>query len=99
MNRRPSAAVIWAPAACLMKIGSPPTPRNARTGEFTPPGMYLQASSNRLTFAPGRGSSSRQRRDRQAQADLEAACREIAGLGRASVGLHHLSGNGEADAL
>ena len=31
------------------KIGSPPTPRKARTGELTPPGMYLQASVNRLT--------------------------------------------------
>ena len=32
------------PAAFLKKIGSPPTPRKARTGELTPPGMYLQAS-------------------------------------------------------
>ena len=32
------------PRAFLKKIGSPPTPRNARTGELTPPGMYLQAS-------------------------------------------------------
>jgi hypothetical protein len=35
---------VCAPAAFLKKIGSPPTPRNARTGEFTPPGMYRQAS-------------------------------------------------------
>jgi len=33
------------------KIGSPPTPRKARTGELTPPGMYLQASVNRLKDA------------------------------------------------
>ena len=49
MNCRPSAAKRARPAACLKKIGSPPTPRNARTGEFTPPGMYLQASWYRLT--------------------------------------------------
>jgi hypothetical protein len=30
--------------AFLKKIGSPPTLRKARTGELTPPGMYLQAS-------------------------------------------------------
>ncbi len=49
MNLRPSAANVQAPAARLKKIGSPPTPRNARTGEFTPPGMYLQASVYKLT--------------------------------------------------
>jgi hypothetical protein len=29
----------------LVKNGSPPTPRNARTGEFTPPGMRFFADS------------------------------------------------------
>src|SRR5271163_4283728 len=48
MKRRPSAATTREPAAFLKKIGSPPTLRNARTGELTPPGMYLQASSYRL---------------------------------------------------
>jgi hypothetical protein len=39
MNRLPSCAVTQAPAALAKNTGSPPTPRNARTGEFTPPGM------------------------------------------------------------
>src|ERR1700690_1664554 len=48
MNARPSAAKVRAPEAFLKKIGSPPTLRNARTGEFTPPGIYRQASVYRL---------------------------------------------------
>src|SRR6267378_3785851 len=38
------------PAAFLRKMGSPPTLRNARTGELTPPGMYLQASWYKLNI-------------------------------------------------
>jgi hypothetical protein len=49
MNSRPSADQTCDPFARAKKIGSPPTPRNARTGEFTPPGMTLQASVKRLT--------------------------------------------------
>src|SRR5262245_3083580 len=30
-----------------MNTGSPPTARNARTGEFTPPGITCRARSNR----------------------------------------------------
>src|SRR5512134_1764873 len=37
-----------------MKAGSPPTPRNARTGELTPPAMTLDASSNNdMRSSPG----------------------------------------------
>src|SRR5450759_586550 len=36
----------WAPLPSRKKIGVPPTPRNARTGEFTPPGMSRWESSN-----------------------------------------------------
>src|SRR5512134_1085920 len=37
-----------------MKAGSPPTPRNARTGELTPPAMTLEASSNSdMRFSSG----------------------------------------------
>jgi hypothetical protein len=32
-----------------MKSGVPPTLRNARTGEFTPPGMDFRALANRLS--------------------------------------------------
>src|SRR5436190_19463479 len=32
-----------APLALLMKRGMPPTPRNARTGELTPPGIRSSA--------------------------------------------------------
>src|SRR5262249_56556172 len=35
-----------APSPCVTKTGSPPTAPNARTGEFTPPGMRACARSN-----------------------------------------------------
>src|SRR5262245_7613707 len=35
------------PDADSTKNGCPPTARNARTGEFTPPGMCLRASAKR----------------------------------------------------
>src|SRR5688500_3493359 len=34
----PSASQILAPSPLAATTGSPPTPRKARTGEFTPPG-------------------------------------------------------------
>src|SRR5580765_4826942 len=36
---------MYGPAARAMKRGVPPTARNARTGEFTPPGMTFWARS------------------------------------------------------
>ena len=42
----PSTSQIFAPAARSMKNGSHPTLRNARTGEFTPPGMRFCAARN-----------------------------------------------------
>ncbi|GAB4604584.1 hypothetical protein MOKP31_14120 [Mycobacterium avium subsp. hominissuis] len=42
----PSASVSRQPRAAVMNGGVPPTAVNARTGEFTPPGMTAQASSN-----------------------------------------------------
>src|SRR5262249_25315105 len=47
MYSRESASVIVAPLALLMKRGVPPTPRNARTGLLTPPGITFLARSNR----------------------------------------------------
>jgi len=44
----PSASQMWASRARAMKSGcGMPTLFIARTGEFTPPGMYLSASSYR----------------------------------------------------
>src|SRR6202012_5664205 len=40
----PSASVSQQPWASVMKRGVPPTALNARTGEFTPPGMTGRAS-------------------------------------------------------
>jgi hypothetical protein len=37
---------MFAPFALAMNNGLSPTPPNARTGEFTPPGRYLLASEN-----------------------------------------------------
>src|ERR1700681_2038823 len=39
----PSASQIRAPSPRAATTGSPPTPRNARTGEFTPPGKSSRA--------------------------------------------------------
>src|SRR2546427_12566807 len=46
MYSLPSTSQTQAPLALLTKNGCPPTARNARTGEFTPPGIYFSASSN-----------------------------------------------------
>src|SRR5690242_16694043 len=46
MYRLPSTSVIHAPWPLAKKTGSPPTPRNARTGEFTPPGSSSLARAN-----------------------------------------------------
>src|SRR5256885_6915239 len=45
----PSTSHTCAPLALLTKNGCPPTARNARTGEFTPPGMYFNASANKVS--------------------------------------------------
>src|SRR5690349_22700488 len=45
MYARPSASQMRLPSPCSMKRGVPPTARNARTGEFTPPGMSAFARS------------------------------------------------------
>ena len=42
-----SASQTEAPLARTAKNGFPPTARNARTGEFTPPGIHCNALSNR----------------------------------------------------
>src|SRR5208283_6249624 len=41
----PSTSQMCAPLARFTKNGCPPTARNARTGELTPPGMYFNASA------------------------------------------------------
>jgi hypothetical protein len=53
MKVLPSMSVIRAPAARRMKCGVPPTALNARTGEFTPPGMSVFARSNSLADCRG----------------------------------------------
>src|SRR5277367_4981676 len=97
MKRRPSAEVTWAPAAFLKNIGSPPTPRKARTGELTPPGMYLQASPYRLnSFSRdvARTLNSEGTR-RQAEPHFEAAGLTVGRLGGAAMSLHDLRSDGE----
>src|SRR4051812_41225011 len=46
MYSRPSTSQIREPSARSTKNGTPPTLRNARTGEFTPPGMCFKAAAN-----------------------------------------------------
>src|ERR1700738_629556 len=103
MKRRPSAAHTWGPDAFLKNTGSPPTPRKARTGELTPPGMYLQASSNRLKDYSHRVSRAGATVNSdgglgQAQTPSKAPG-AIAGTRAAAVGPHHLGGDGEANAF
>src|SRR6267143_3172687 len=44
----PSTSQIFGPSARSIKKGALPTLRNARTGEFTPPGMRFCAVANNL---------------------------------------------------
>jgi len=44
----PSTSVMVAPLALAINRGVPPTPRNARTGEFTPPGINSVARAKSL---------------------------------------------------
>ena len=48
MYVRPSASTTFDPHAREMNKGFPPTDLNARTGEFTPPGMILTARRKSL---------------------------------------------------
>src|SRR5687767_10653281 len=45
MYSLPSTSKTRAPFARSTKNGFPPTPRKARTGEFTPPGIHFRASA------------------------------------------------------
>src|SRR5689334_9994152 len=52
MYSLPSTSNKWDPAPLAMNKGFPPTALNARTGEFTPPGMIsLARSKSRLDFS------------------------------------------------
>src|SRR6202522_4092889 len=42
----PSTSKMWDPTPRAMNGGVPPTPRKARTGEFTPPGISFWAQAN-----------------------------------------------------
>src|SRR5471030_3326134 len=46
MYSRPSSSTTRAPRPSRRKTGVPPTARNARTGELTPPGMTSCERSN-----------------------------------------------------
>ena len=47
---RPSASVRYGPDPRTMNRGVPPTAPNARTGEFTPPGVTWSARENRSSL-------------------------------------------------
>src|SRR5271169_241057 len=49
MYELPSTSNTREPSARAMNRGVPPTPRNARTGEFTPPGMRSWARANQAS--------------------------------------------------
>ena len=48
MKTLPSTSRTEEPFARSMNSGVPPTDRNARTGEFTPPGIIFFANANSL---------------------------------------------------
>src|SRR5882672_4079555 len=50
MYARPSTSQMRLPSPRTMKRGTPPTARNARTGEFTPPGIVFRERSNSWSF-------------------------------------------------
>src|SRR5882672_511444 len=50
MYARPSASQMRLPSPRTTKRGTPPTARNARTGEFTPPGIVFRERSNSWSF-------------------------------------------------
>src|SRR5690606_22939453 len=66
MKRRPSTSQTCAPWARATKYGVPPTERNARTGEFTPPG--IRSSPRRYSDSFVRGSAMRPIRPRRSGA-------------------------------
>ena len=47
MYELPSTSKMREPSPRAMNRGVPPTPRKARTGEFTPPGMTSCARANK----------------------------------------------------
>src|SRR5690606_4658992 len=49
--RRPSTSYRYGPSPRTMNLGVPPTARNARTGELTPPGTTARARSYRAVEA------------------------------------------------
>src|SRR5690349_4540242 len=78
------------PLPLAMKIGSPPTPRNARTGELTPPGnscCALRKSSwdlGRINFGPPSQNRSL-RRGRIARPEWESSHEFCPHCGNAQV--------------
>src|SRR5882672_105570 len=56
MYSRPSASQMRLPSPRSMKGGVPPTARNARTGELTPPGIAFCERSNSKSFFEGMGA-------------------------------------------
>ncbi len=47
INLLSSSSQIWQPSPFFINNGAPSTDLNARTGEFTPPGKYVLAVSNK----------------------------------------------------
>src|SRR3989442_12718969 len=62
MYSRPSTSARLEPWPCATKKGVPPTARNARTGELTPPGITRWARSKRLSLVMGSVDVARARR-------------------------------------
>src|SRR3989442_14370082 len=60
---RPPTSQSLAPSPRARKNGSPPTPRKARTGLLTPPGISRHAASNRLFESRISGAPAEQRAD------------------------------------
>ncbi len=74
----PSTSVSQAPLARRMKRGVPPTALNARTGEFTPPGVTAWARS-KSALESGAGRAVTGLLSRRAQAGDDSASRRVRG--------------------
>src|SRR5438093_10887917 len=78
MYSLPSTSQIFAPSPRATKNGAPPTLRNARTGELTPPGMRSCArvkSSDDREFKKKRSTFNVQRSTFNVQRSNRRSCR------------------------
>src|SRR6201996_901298 len=89
---------MYAPSPRAMKRGVPPTARNARTGELTPPGMTFWARSNNASLVDTARASDFGRVVRQRLFDRLVAFLVLAGRQRPEEAVRHDAAHAGAEA-